>query len=66
MMLVLERVHDTFISCVFHDYTNATVVRGGMGEVSCFGGMITPGFVTVRFLMHQHLRAEQFDQGCVK
>ena len=40
MMLVSERVRDAFTSRVFHDYTNATVEGGGMGEVPCFGGMM--------------------------
>jgi hypothetical protein len=59
MFLVSEHVHDTFTSRVFHDYTNAMVVGGGMGEVPCFGSMITPGFALVRFLMHQDLRAKR-------
>jgi hypothetical protein len=59
MMLVLKHICDAFTSRVFHDDTNATVVGSGMGEVPCFGGMITPGFASVGFLMHQDLRAEQ-------
>ncbi len=59
MMLVLERVCDAFTSRVFHDDTNATVVGGGMGEVPCFTGMITPGFAPSGFLVHKDLRAER-------
>ena len=42
MMLIAERVRDAFTPRFFHDDTNAMVVGGSMGEVPCFGGMITP------------------------
>ena len=52
MMLILEHVHDAFTPRIFHDDTNATVVGGSMGEVPCFGGMITPLFALAGFLMN--------------
>ncbi len=66
MMLVLEHVRDAFIPRVFHNDTNATVVGGGMREVPCFGGMITPGFALAGFLMHQDLSAERCHRRGVK
>jgi hypothetical protein len=52
MMLIVERAHDAFTPRIFYDDTNATVVDGGMGEVPCFGGMITPRFASAGFLMN--------------
>ncbi len=52
VILIAERVHDTFTPRFFHDDTNAMVVGGGMGEVPCFGSMITPHFELAGFLMH--------------
>jgi hypothetical protein len=66
MMLVSERVRDAFTSRVFHDDTNATVVGGGMGEIPCFGGMITPGFALAGCLMHKDLCAERCHQRGIK
>jgi hypothetical protein len=66
MMLVSEHVCDTFTSRVFHDDTNATVVGGSMGEVPCFGGMITPSFASAGFLMHKDPLAKQCHQHGIK
>ncbi len=66
MMLVAERVRDTFTPRIFHDDTNAMVVSGGMGEVPCFGGMITPRFASAGLLMNQDLRAERCHRRGVK
>jgi hypothetical protein len=52
MMLIAEGVCDAFTPCVFHDDTNAMVVGSGMGEVPCFGGMITSHFASSGFLMN--------------
>jgi hypothetical protein len=52
MMLIAERVRDVFIPRILHDGTNAGVVGGSMGEVPCFGGMITPLFALAGFLMN--------------
>jgi hypothetical protein len=52
MMLIAERVRDAFTPCICHDDTNAMVVGGGMGEVPCFGGMITLRFLLAGFLMN--------------
>jgi hypothetical protein len=66
MMLISEPVRDAFTACVFHDDTNSTAVGGGMGEVPCFGGMITPCFALAGFLMHKDLHAEQCQRLGIK
>ncbi len=52
MMLVVEHVHDAFTTRFFHDGTNARVVGSSMGQVPCFGGMITPHFALAGFLIN--------------
>jgi hypothetical protein len=59
-------VSDVFTPCIFHDDTNAMAVVGGMGEVPCFGSMITPHFVLAGFLMHKDLRAKRCHRHGVK
>ena len=66
MMLIAECVRDAFTPHIFHDDTNATVVGGGMGEVPCFGGMITPRFGLAGFLMNWDLRSEWCHRRGVK
>jgi hypothetical protein len=55
MVLIAERVRDTFASCVLHDDPNSTGVGGGMGELPCFGGMTAPRFALAGFLANQDL-----------
>jgi hypothetical protein len=52
MMFIVERVRDAFTPRIFHDDTNAMVVGGGLGEVPCFGGMMTLHFGLAGFLMN--------------
>ena len=59
MMLIVECVCDAFTPHIIYDDTNAMVVGGDMGEVSCFGRMITPRFALDGFLMNEDLCAER-------
>jgi hypothetical protein len=52
MMFIAEHVRDSFTPRIFHDDTNAMVVGSDMGEVPCFGGMMTLHFGWAGFLMN--------------
>ncbi len=66
MVLIAERVRDALTPHFFHDDTNAIVVGGSMGEVPCFGGMITPRFAPAGFLMNKDLHAEWCHRSGIK